>query len=78
MDRWPHLAGTLLDLPEVMVHAEPILAAHGDPGRIAFEPGEHLQRPRRRTRTTWRCCGRSSRSWTATPPAARFATSPPA
>ena len=45
MDRWPHLAGTLLDLPEVIVHAEPILAAHGDPARIAFEPGDITNAP---------------------------------
>ena len=45
MQRWPHLSGTLLELPEVIVHAEPILASYGDPSRITFEAGDIVQRP---------------------------------
>ena len=64
MERWPHLRGTLLELPEVIGHAEPILAEHGGSGRIALEAGNIVE-GRRRSGTTWRCCGRCSRSWTA-------------
>ena len=45
MERWPHLRGTLLELPEVIGHGEPILAAHGGAGRIALEAGNIVEGP---------------------------------
>jgi SAM-dependent methyltransferase len=47
MERWPHLRGTLLELPDVIVHAEPILAANRAAGRITLEPGDIVQAPAR-------------------------------
>ena len=64
MERWPHLRGTLLELPEVIGHAEPILAAHGGAGGSRSRRGTSWK-GRRRGGTTWRCCGRCSRSWIA-------------
>lgn len=45
MERWPHLRATLLELPDVIVHAEPILAAHGGTGRIALQAGNIVEGP---------------------------------
>jgi hypothetical protein len=45
MERWPRLRGTLLELPDVILHAEPILAANGGADRITLEPGNILERP---------------------------------
>lgn len=45
MERWPHLRATLLELPDVIVHAEPILAAHGGTGRIALKAGNIVEGP---------------------------------
>jgi SAM-dependent methyltransferase len=45
-ERWPHLKATLLELPEVIVHAGPILAEHGA-GEVALETGDILQGPTR-------------------------------
>ena len=45
MERWPHLRGSLLELPDVIVHAEPILAANGAVGRITLEPGDIVEGP---------------------------------
>jgi SAM-dependent methyltransferase len=43
-ERWPHLKATLLELPEVIVHAGPILAEHG-PGEVTLEEGNILRGP---------------------------------
>ncbi len=43
-ERWPHLKTTLLELPEVIVHAGPILAEHGA-GEVALEEGDILRGP---------------------------------
>ncbi len=45
-ERWPHLKATLLELPEVIVHAGPILAEHGA-GEVALEEGDILRGPTR-------------------------------
>jgi SAM-dependent methyltransferase len=45
-ERWPHLKATLLELPEVIVHAGPILAGHGA-GEVALEEGDILRGPSR-------------------------------
>ncbi len=45
-ERWPHLKATLLELPEVIVHAGPILAEHGA-GEVALEEGDILRGPAR-------------------------------
>jgi len=45
-DRWPHLKATLLELPEVIVHAGPILAEQGA-GEVALETGDILRGPAR-------------------------------
>lgn len=45
-ERWPHLAATLLELPEVIVHAGPILAEMGA-GEVALEEGDILKGPSR-------------------------------
>ncbi len=45
-ERWPHLKATLLELPEVIVHAGPILAAQGA-GEVALEAGDILRGPTR-------------------------------
>ena len=45
MERWPHLRGTLLELPHMIVHAKPILAANGGAGRITLEPGDITKGP---------------------------------
>lgn len=45
-ERWPHLKATLLELPEVLVHAGPILAEHGA-GKVALEEGDILRAPAR-------------------------------
>ena len=45
MERWPHLRGTLLELPHMIVHAEPILVANGGAGRIALEAGDIVEGP---------------------------------
>jgi hypothetical protein len=45
MERWPQLHGTLLELPDVLPHAAPILAAHRGAGRIALEAGDITRRP---------------------------------
>lgn len=45
-ERWPHLKATLLELPEVLVHAGPILAEQGA-GEVALEDGDILRGPTR-------------------------------
>ena len=42
-ERWPHLKATLLELPEVIVHAGPILAEHRA-GEVALEDRRYLAR----------------------------------
>lgn len=46
-ERWPHLEATLLELPEVIVHAGPILAEYGA-GDVTLEEGDILRAPTRR------------------------------
>jgi hypothetical protein len=43
-ERWPHLKATLLELPEVIVHAGPILAEH-QAGEVMLETGDILRGP---------------------------------
>jgi hypothetical protein len=45
-ERWPHLKATLLELPEVIVHAGPILAEH-NAGDVTLEEGDILRGPSR-------------------------------
>jgi len=45
-ERWPHFKATLLELPEVIVHAGPILAEHRA-GEVALETGNILRGPAR-------------------------------
>jgi len=45
-ERWPQLEATLLELPEVIVHAGPILAEYGA-GEVALEEGDILRGPTR-------------------------------
>lgn len=42
--RWPHLAGTVLDLPPVLAAAQPILAAEGL-GDLVCDPGDIVAAP---------------------------------
>ncbi len=46
-ERWPHLKATLLELPEVIVHAGPILAEHGAASAVTLEEGDILRGPAR-------------------------------
>lgn len=46
-ERWPQLKATLLELPEVIVHAGPILAEHGAAGEVTLEEGDILRGPAR-------------------------------
>jgi SAM-dependent methyltransferase len=43
-ERWPQLKATLLELPEVIVHASPILAEH-KAGDVTLETGDILRGP---------------------------------
>jgi hypothetical protein len=45
-ERWPHFKATLLELPEVIVHAGPILAEHRA-GEVVLEAGDILRGPAR-------------------------------
>jgi hypothetical protein len=45
MERWPQLQGTLLELPDVIHHAEPILRGTAGGDRVALEAGDIVEAP---------------------------------
>ena len=65
MQRWPHLRGTLLELPDVIVHAEPILTVEPGPRDGSRSSRETSCNVRHAGSTMWQFCGRCSRSWGA-------------